>query len=390
MANIEIEGLSKTYGKRVGVKNLSLKIADKEFVAIFGPAGAGKTTTLNLIAGIVTPDGGNVRIADRDIGGLEPAERNVAMVFESYALYPQLTVYENMAFPLQSPKFKLPDEQVDARVKHYAKVMKIDHLIQRPIQALSNGQRQRTALGRALVRKPNVFLMDEPLSHLDAKLRHSMRAELKEMRQQLGTTTIYVTHDYLEAMSLGDRIVILDEGSILQVGTPDEVYFRPASTRVAALFGDPEVNLVEGRVVAGQAGQLSVEFFGGQYKVPLLSAELSRTLTSHNGNGVREQRFMVGFRPADVTVDHRFGDQGAGADAVGTVYSFEPLGTKCIVTATATDGTRVRALVPGRKTYRADEQIRFSVQPENLIFFDAETGNYITRSMPVEEDEHHG
>ena len=390
MANIEIEGLSKTYGKRVGVKNISLKIADKEFVAIFGPAGAGKTTTLNLIAGIVTPDGGNVRIADKDIGGLEPAERNVAMVFESYALYPQLTVYENMAFPLQSPKFKLPDAEVDERVKHYAKVMKIDHLIQRPIQALSNGQRQRTALGRALVRKPNVFLMDEPLSHLDAKLRHSMRAELKEMRQQLGTTTIYVTHDYLEAMSLGDRIVILDEGSILQVGTPDEVYFRPASTRVAALFGDPEVNLVEGRVVAGPAGQLSVELFGGQYKVPLLSAELSRALASHNGNGSREQRFKVGFRPADVAVDHRFGDQAAGADAAGSVYSFEPLGTKCVVTATATDGTRVRALVPGRKVYRADEQIRFSVQPENLIFFDAETGNYITRSMPVEEDEHNG
>ena len=388
MANIEIDGLSKTYGKRVGVKNISLKIADKEFVAIFGPAGAGKTTTLNLIAGIVTPDSGNVRIADRDIGGLEPAERNVAMVFESYALYPQLTVYENMAFPLQSPKFKLPDAEVKERVHHYAKVMKIDHLIERPIQALSNGQRQRTALGRALVRKPNVFLMDEPLSHLDAKLRHSMRAELKEMRQQLGTTTIYVTHDYLEAMSLGDRIVILDQGTILQVGTPDEVYFRPASTRVAALFGDPEVNLVEGRVVAGQAGSLTVELFGGQYKVPLLTADLSRALTINNGS--REQRFTVGFRPADVVVEHRFGDEAASADATGSVYSFEPLGTKCVVTATAADGTRVRALVPGRKQYRADEQIRFSIQPEHLIFFDAETGNYITRSMPVAEDDHHG
>ena len=160
MANIELSGLTKHYGKRVGVKDLSLQIADKEFVEIFGPAGAGKTTTLNLIAGIVTPESGNVRIADQDIGGLEPAERNVAMVFESYALYPQLTVYENMAFPLRSPKFKLPESEVSERVNHYAKVMKIDHLIDRPIQALSNGQRQRTALGRALVRKPNVLLMD--------------------------------------------------------------------------------------------------------------------------------------------------------------------------------------------------------------------------------------
>ncbi len=386
MANIELSGLTKHYGKRVGVKDLSLQVADKEFVAIFGPAGAGKTTTLNLIAGIVTPESGNVRIADRDIGGLEPAERNVAMVFESYALYPQLTVYENMAFPLRSPKFKLPESEVKDRVTHYAKVMKIDHLIDRPIQALSNGQRQRTALGRALVRKPNVFLMDEPLSHLDAKLRHSMRAELKEMRQQLGTTTIYVTHDYLEAMSLGDRIVILDGGSILQVGTPDEVYFRPASTRVASLFGDPEINLVDGRVAADQAGALTAELFGGAHKIPSLSLDLSRALTRAENASAKERRFTVGFRPADVVVEHRYGDEATGPGVAGTVYSFEPLGTKCVVTMTAPDGTRVRALVPGRKQFRPDEQVRFNVQPQDIIFFDAGTGEYIARSNPLMED----
>ncbi len=245
MASVELKGLTKWYGKRRGVEDLSLNIADKEFVAIFGPAGAGKTTTLNLIAGIVTPNRGSVKIAGRDIDGLEPADRNVAMVFESYALYPQLSVFDNMAFPLRSPKFKLPEDQVKERVTQYARVMKIDHLVDRQITALSNGQRQRVALGRALVRKPDIFLLDEPLSHLDAKLRHSMRAELKEMRSQLGTTTLYVTHDYLEAMSLADRILVINEGRTQQIGTPKEIYFRPASTLVAHLFGDPDVNLVD-------------------------------------------------------------------------------------------------------------------------------------------------
>lgn len=377
MANVEIQGLSKKYGKRVGVEDVSLKIADKEFVAVFGPAGAGKTTTLNLIAGIVTPDKGNVRIADRDIGGLEPAERNVAMVFESYALYPQLTVYENMAFPLQSPKFKLPDSEVRDRVVHYAKVMKIDHLIERPIQALSNGQRQRTALGRALVRKPDVFLLDEPLSHLDAKLRHSMRAELKEMRQQLGTTTIYVTHDYLEAMSLGDRVVILDQGRIQQVGTPDEVYFRPANTRVASLFGDPEVNLVDAQVDPGSNGKTALRMFGEKTALPLTD-DLTATLRNHRSSG----QLRVGFRPADVEL--RPADEPGAMH--GTVYSFEPLGTKCVLTMTVPDGSHVRALTTGRAKFEADERIGFRVDAHDLVFFDPDSGNYLTRSELTREE----
>src|SRR4030088_150661 len=262
MASIQITGLTKFYGKRRGVENVSLDIPDQEFLTVFGPAGAGKTTTLNLIAGIVTPNQGSVRIGNRVVDSLEPADRNVAMVFESYALYPQLTVYQNMAFPLKSPKHRLRKEEIERRVRHFGRMLKIDHLLNRPIQALSNGQRQRTALGRALVRQPDVFLMDEPLSHLDAKLRHSMRAELKEMREQLGTTTIYVTHDYLEAMSLGDRIVILDDGQIQQIGTPDDIYFRPANTTVAKLFGDPESNLVQATVrTRGDAG-LEVQLLG--------------------------------------------------------------------------------------------------------------------------------
>src|ERR1700730_4502000 len=321
MASVDIQGLTKWYGKRRGVEDLSLNIADKEFVAMFGPAGAGKTTTLNLIAGIVTPNRGTVRIGGRDIDGLEPAERNVAMVFESYALYPQLSRFDSMAFPLRSPKFRIPEDQVKERVTQYAKVMKIDHLLGRQITALSNGQRQRTALGRALVRNPDIFLLDEPLSHLDAKLRHSMRAELKEMRSQLGTTTVYVTHDYLEAMSLGDRIAVINQGRIQQVGTPDDIYFRPANTTVAKLFGDPEINLVEATVrKRGDAG-LEVQLLGENSPVAVPQSLL--------GTIANRDKLIVGFRPADVEILDGTPDKKSHP---AVVYSFEPLGTKSVVT----------------------------------------------------------
>ncbi|MBV9488219.1 MAG: ABC transporter ATP-binding protein, partial [Verrucomicrobia bacterium] len=348
---------------------------DREFVAMFGPAGAGKTTTLNLIAGIVTPNRGSVRIAGRDIGGLEPGERNVAMVFESYALYPQLNVFDNMAFPLRSPKFKLPEEAVKARVTQYAKVMKIDHLLNRQITALSNGQRQRTALGRALVRKPHIFLMDEPLSHLDAKLRHSMRAELKEMRSQLGTTTLYVTHDYLEAMSLGDRIVVIDQGRVQQVGSPDEVYFRPASTRVARLFGDPEVNLLEATLQSRGGTRLEAQVLGEKTPLPV-PADAAQVLQKRGKDRVR-----LGFRPADVQV---FGDNEPNAFR-GSVYSFEPLGAKSILTVQAGDGSRIRALIDGHLKFELDQGIRFSIDPHALMIFDADTEEFLVRSAEPKE-----
>jgi multiple sugar transport system ATP-binding protein len=370
MASVDLQGLTKWYGKRRGVEDLSLNIADKEFVAMFGPAGAGKTTTLNLIAGIVTPNRGTVKIGGRDIDGLEPAERNVAMVFESYALYPQLSVFDNMAFPLRSPKFRLPEDQVKARVIQYAKVMKIDHLLDRQITALSNGQRQRTALGRALVRKPDIFLLDEPLSHLDAKLRHSMRAELKEMRSQLGTTTLYVTHDYLEAMSLGDRIVVISEGQTLQIGTPKEVYFHPASTVVARLFGDPEVNLVDADVKSKGGTELQLQMLGENVPIPL-PADVGQVLS-----GKRREKIRVGFRPSDVNIV----TDGKKNAFHGVVYSFEPLGTKSILTVQAVDGTRIRALVDGHLTFEMDRRIQFSVEPRSLLTFDPENQAFLARS----------
>ncbi|HEY6841740.1 MAG TPA: ABC transporter ATP-binding protein [Chthoniobacterales bacterium] len=368
MASVQLHGLTKWYGKRRAIEDVTLDIADQEFITIFGPAGAGKTTTLNLIAGIVAPNRGGVRIGGRDVDGLEPADRNVAMVFESYALYPQMTVYENMAFPLRSPKHRTSAHELDETVRRYAKMMKIDHLLQRSIQALSNGQRQRTALGRALVRQPDVFLMDEPLSHLDAKLRHSMRAELKEMRSQLGTTTVYVTHDYLEAMSLGDRIAVINQGRIQQVGTPKEVYFTPASVEVAQLFGDPEINVIDAKVSSKSGRQTALLILGES--VPLMIPEdVVATLGS-------AEAIKVGFRPSDIDIV----ETNSAANFHGLVYSFEPLGTKSVLTIDAVDGTRIRALIDGHRTFDVDRRIQFRIDPFSLVFFETAGGSFLTRS----------
>ena len=375
MASVKLTGLTKFYGKRRGVENVSLEVADQEFLTVFGPAGAGKTTTLNLIAGIVTPDRGSIQIGDKVVDALEPADRNVAMVFESYALYPQFTVHQNMAFPLRSPKHRLPPDEVEKRVRHFAKMLKIDHLLDRPIQALSNGQRQRTALGRALVRRPALFLMDEPLSHLDAKLRHSMRAELKEMRGQLGTTTIYVTHDYLEAMSLGDRVVVINQGRVLQAGTPEEVYFRPATVEVAQLFGDPEINIVQAKIKNRQTASLRVQVLGEEVSVPI-TPEIGSALNELPGDSLH-----LGFRPADVVL----GPNG-GSALHGVVYSFEPLGTKSVLTIDSVSGQRLRALVDGHRTFEVDRRIEFSVPTTSLIFFEPQSMQYLIRSTRTEGD----
>jgi multiple sugar transport system ATP-binding protein len=376
MASVQLHGLTKWYGKRRGIEDVTLDIADQEFITIFGPAGAGKTTTLNLIAGIVAPNRGGIRIGGRDVDGLEPADRNVAMVFESYALYPQMTVFENMAFPLRSPKHRTSASELDERVRRYAKVMKIDHLLERSIQALSNGQRQRTALGRALVRQPDLFLLDEPLSHLDAKLRHSMRAELKEMRSQLGTTTVYVTHDYLEAMSLGDRIAVINQGRIQQVGTPKEVYFMPASVEVAQLFGDPEINVIDARVKSKPGGLRGLQVLGENVPVGVPADVVL--------NGA--ETVKVGVRPSDIDVV----ETNSAANFHGLVYSFEPLGTKSVLTIDAVDGTRIRALLDGHRTFDVDRRIQFRIDPYSLVFFDVERGRFLAKSKLKGEEARDG
>jgi multiple sugar transport system ATP-binding protein len=254
MGSLSIRGLTARYGRTVALHGIDLEIADGEFFVILGPSGAGKTTTLKSVAGLVDGARGEVRIAGRDMTGVEPYDRGVAMAFESYALYPQKTVEENLASPLRSGRNGTwTRAQQSERIRQVTRTLGIDHLLARYPRELSNGQRQRTALGRVLVRPAHVYLLDEPLSHLDAKLRAAMRAELKQLGELSRTTTLYVTHDYQEALALGDRVGVLREGRLVQVGTPAQVWAEPADTFVARALGQPETNLLDAVADAGVA-----------------------------------------------------------------------------------------------------------------------------------------
>ncbi|MDI7861749.1 ABC transporter ATP-binding protein [Rhizobiaceae bacterium n13] len=244
MARIVLKGISKSYGDTQAVEDLNLAIEDGEFVVLLGPTGAGKTTTLRLIAGLEPPDSGQIAIGGRDVAGEAPAERDVAFVFQQYSLYPHLSVYENLAFPLKSPARRLGKEEVDRRVREVARMVRIDHKLENRSTRLSGGEMQRVAIGRALVRRPSIYLMDEPLSSLDAKLRAELRLELKRIQNELGSTLLYVTHDQVEAMTMADRIGILSHGRLVQIGTPREIYADPANLHVAARLGQPHINLL--------------------------------------------------------------------------------------------------------------------------------------------------
>ena len=312
MATLELSGITKTYGSVTALEELDLDIGDGEFFVLLGPSGAGKTTTLKSVAGLQEIDAGRVTIAGQDMTGIEPYHRNVAMAFESYALYPQKTVFDNLASPLRSGRtgsYTAQDQQ--QRIELVTTTLGINHLLQRFPRELSNGQRQRVALGRVLVRPGDVYLLDEPLSHLDAKLRAAMRAELKHLGEMSNTTTLYVTHDYQEALALGDRIGVLRKGRLVQVGTPEEVWNTPVDSFVARALGQPEMNLLDARVVDGQ-----VVAADGQVSLPApRDVELP-------GDG----RLRIGIRPRDleiVTADR--GDAG-WLRMRGTVRIAERLG----------------------------------------------------------------
>ncbi len=245
MAEIRLRTVSKAFGSTEAVRALDLTIADAEFVVLLGPTGAGKTTTLRLIAGLERPDSGQIFIDSDDVGAFSPAERDVAFVFQQYSLYPHLTVRQNLAFPLRSPARKMGEEAIAARVDEVARMVRIDHKLDNRSTQLSGGEMQRVAIGRALVRRPSVFLMDEPLSSLDAKLRSELRLELKRIQSDIGATLLYVTHDQVEAMTMADRIGILSEGELVQIGTPREIYDNPSNLHVAARLGHPHINLIK-------------------------------------------------------------------------------------------------------------------------------------------------
>jgi multiple sugar transport system ATP-binding protein len=352
-------GTSKRYpGDVVAVRDLNLEIRDKEFVVLLGPSGCGKSTTLNMIAGLEEITDGELLFDDQVVTDLPPHRRDVAMVFQSYALYPHKTVYENIAFGLRMRK--QPAGEVDRRVREAAAKLEISHLLQRRPSQLSGGQRQRVALGRAIVRQPAAFLMDEPLSNLDASLRISMRAEIKHLHTAMQTTFVYVTHDQAEALTLADRIVVMNEGVVQQTGTPDDIYERPRNTFVASFLGNPPINFVDGQLVSERD---AVCFRRGrlQIKLPLsMATRLARSAGCE---------VILGIRPEDVSSVQTSDTQALD----GAVDSVLPVGSDRFLGLKVED-CNVFVRVDKRSHFREGEQVRFGIDPKRLHLFDKKTG----------------
>ncbi|MCL2851660.1 MAG: ABC transporter ATP-binding protein [Defluviitaleaceae bacterium] len=368
MASIALENITKAFGKINALDDVSLEVKDNEFFVLFGPAGAGKTTLLKTIAGVEFPQKGLVKIDGEIVNHKEPMHRNISMVFESYALYPHMTVYDNIASPMRSKLYKKDEAHIRRQVERVTKMMQIDHLWERRPSQLSNGQRQRVAIGRCLVREPNAFLMDEPLAHLDAKLRHHMRGELKEMQSSFDTTTIYVTHDYMEAMSLADRIAVLNLGKIEQLGTPMEMYYTPNNEFVARLFGEPEINIFDGELTE-RSGELAVRAFGQAALLPV-APDAAKVL-----RGGEHRKVRVGIRGNDISFSF---DEVPGW-LRGSVYVNEPIGNKVILVADV-GGVRLSLVVPNDTRAKIDQPVFLSLNMQHAIFFCAEKGTYIVRS----------
>jgi multiple sugar transport system ATP-binding protein len=348
MATISLKNISKRWANFVGVDTFNLDIADGEFLVLLGPSGCGKTTTMRMIAGLETITDGEIWIGDRMVNKLEPKDRDIAMVFQSYGLYPTMSVYENIRFPLRVRR--VPRETHHERVMRAAAMVELGDFLDRRPAALSGGQRQRVALARAIVRQPTVFLMDEPLSNLDAKLRVSTRAQIKNLHHELMTTTIYVTHDQIEAMTLADRVVVMSRGVVQQVGTPMTIYDRPANTFVAGFIGSPAMNLIEGTLS------------GGVFTAPNVRIE---GLT-----GTLDGAVILGFRAEDAAV------AGTGGQIEAPVYSMELLGDASMVTVQC---GKALAAVKTAKDFRIDigAPVGIAVPAAACQFFDARTGQRI-------------
>lgn len=369
MAKLTLQNLTKHFDKVRAVDNLSLEVEDGEFIVVLGPSGAGKTTTLKLIAGVETPTSGRVYIGDKLMNAVEPHHRNVAMAFESYALYPHLNVRENLSFPLRAPGRKFAKEEIERRVTAVAETLNIQMLLERLPQHLSNGQKQRVALGRAMVREPDVLLLDEPISHLDAKLRHRMRTEFKALEAAIRYTTLYVTHDYLEAMSLGDRLVVLNQGQIQQIGKPQEVFDHPANVFVAQILGYPQINLIPCRL-RREGGALQLISQDGAISVEA-PARLADILAGRDSD-----RYTLGVRPMHLKVVADPASNGDGSALAnrsrGTVYVFERLGTKGVLTVMVGQ-QKLDLITPIELDFQIDEIIQITIDPESILVFDSQT-----------------
>ncbi len=361
MAGVKLVNVSKYFGDVAAVKDFSLDIADKEFLVLVGPSGCGKSTTLRLVAGLEELESGDIYIGDTLVNDLPPKNRDIAMVFQNYALYPHMNVYGNMAFGLQLRH--VPKPEIDRRVKEAAATLDIVDLLKRRPGELSGGQRQRVALGRAIVREPKVFLMDEPLSNLDAKLRVQMRAELIKLHARLRTTVIYVTHDQIEAMTMGTRIVVMKDGLIQQVAAPNELYENPANLFVAGFIGSPPMNSFSGRLsLEGDRARLT-----GDGMVVEFPRRLFKDLSAHQGRTV-----FGGIRPEHVRLDPAFVDTHPGARLDATVVVTEPMGSEVFVHLKV--GTHaLTAKAPGDFRAEIGRALPAAVEVERIHLFDGET-----------------
>lgn len=316
---LELDTISKRFDDTIAVNKLSLQVKDQEFLVIFGPAGAGKSTTLRLIAGVIKPTHGEIRFNGRSYTDVPPEYRNMSMVFENYALYSHMSVYDNMAFPLKARK--LSSAEIKKRITRMAEILQIEPLLDRRPGFLSGGQRQRVALGRAMVREADIYLLDEPISHLDAKLRHLMRGEIKAMCSERAATVIYVTHDYKEAMSLSDRMLVLNKGKAMQLATPDEVYHQPAAEFVGAFLGDPSMNFLDGELV-----QDNGNFF---LKSGALELPISETTAAKITEKTSDSKVRIGVRATEMTISR---EPSADCTVPAKVYVVETFGYRNIVT----------------------------------------------------------
>ncbi|CAN5725497.1 sn-glycerol-3-phosphate ABC transporter ATP-binding protein UgpC [soil metagenome] len=357
MATVTFDGIWKRYGEVVAVKDLNLKIEDGEFMVLVGPSGCGKTTSLRMIAGLEEISEGTLSIGDRVVNHVAPKDRDIAMVFQSYALYPHMTVYDNMAFGLKLRK--TPKADIDRRVKEAAAMLSAENLLQRKPRELSGGQRQRVALGRAIVREPAVFLMDEPLSNLDAKLRVQTRAEIARLHQRLGTTTVYVTHDQVEAMTMGQRIAVMSEALLQQVGTPQELYDHPDNRFVAGFIGSPSMNFLE---VAVQRSGDAVALKGDGLDIPLPD-RYKDSIKDHKGD-----QLIVGLRPEHLDVK----SEGPSGTLMGKADVVEYLGNEELIHVSVA-GHDLVALIDSSNRVRPGDALELKVALDKVHLFDPES-----------------
>ena len=374
MASLSLRSIYKKYpGGVVAVSDVNLEIRDKEFIILVGPSGCGKSTTLRMIAGREEISEGELYIGDRLVNDVAPKDRDIAMVFQNYALYPHMTVYANMAFGLKLRK--VPKEEINRKVEEAARILDISHLLSRKPKALSGGQRQRVALGRAIVREPQVFLLDEPLSNLDAKLRAQMRTEISKLHQKLGTTFIYVTHDQTEAMTMGDRIVVMKDGFIQQVDSPQNLYSSPVNQFVAGFMGSPQMNFVDA-VLRKIEDKFTIEFGsedtktsrGKKYYVELPEAKIDQVVLSE----YVDKEIIMGVRPEDIHDEEIFLSAAKTGVIDTNVEITEMMGAETFLYLNC-EGIPLTARVDPRSTARPQDDIKVAIDPNKVHIFDKET-----------------